>query len=29
MKLSLEIDAEWQNHDAITIVTMNALSKKI
>ena len=23
-----EIDAEWQNHDAITIVTMNTLSKK-
>ncbi len=23
-----EIDAEWQNHDAITIVTMNTLPKK-
>ncbi len=23
-----EIDAQWQNHDAITIVTMNTLSKK-
>ena len=23
-----EIDEEWQNHDAITIVTMNTLSKK-
>ena len=27
-KFITEIDAEWQNHDAITIVTMNALSKK-
>jgi len=27
-KIITEIDAEWQNHDAITIVTMNALSKK-
>ncbi|MDC3092599.1 hypothetical protein OA410_01205 [Paracoccaceae bacterium] len=27
-KIIAEIDAEWQNDDAITIVTMNALSKK-
>ena len=27
-KFITEIDAEWQNDDAITIVTMNALSKK-
>ncbi len=27
-KIITEIDAEWQNDDAITIVTMNALSKK-
>ena len=27
-KIITEIDTEWQNNDAITIVTMNALSKK-
>ena len=27
-KIITEIDAEWQSDDAITIVTMNALSKK-
>ena len=27
-KIIFEIDAEWQNNDAMTIVTMNALSKK-
>ncbi len=27
-KIITEIDAEWRNDDAITIVTMNALSKK-
>ena len=27
-KIITEIDAEWKNHDTITIVTMNALSKK-
>ena len=27
-KIITEIDSEWQNDDAITIVTMNALSKK-
>ena len=27
-KIITEIDAEWQNDDAITVITMNALSKK-
>ena len=27
-KIITEIDTEWQNNDAVSIVTMNALSKK-